>query len=61
MSKTSLIKDIEVALYHYCYDLGHILVKEVTMPNKAGIVGTLSVELNKIVVRVTKIFGYFMK
>nr|OTP46798.1 hypothetical protein A5881_003776 [Enterococcus termitis]OTP46807.1 hypothetical protein A5881_003785 [Enterococcus termitis] len=45
MSKTSLTKDIEVALYHYCYDLGHILVEEVTMPSKAGIVDTLSVEL----------------
>lgn len=44
MSKTKLTRDIETALYHYCYDLGQILVDEVTMGN-AGIVDTLSLEM----------------
>jgi len=44
MSKTKLTKDIETALYHYCYELGQILVDEVTMGN-AGIVDTLSLEM----------------
>ncbi|OTN84033.1 hypothetical protein A5819_003583 [Enterococcus sp. 7E2_DIV0204] len=45
MSKTSLTKNIEKALYDYCYDLGHIAVDEVTMPGNEGIVDTLSVEM----------------
>ncbi|MQS75384.1 hypothetical protein [Companilactobacillus halodurans] len=40
--KTKLTKDLEATLYQYCYEQGSYVVEEVSMPDKKGIVDTLS-------------------
>ncbi|WDT65211.1 hypothetical protein NV391_09605 [Companilactobacillus crustorum] len=40
--KTKLTKDLEKTLYQYCYEQGSYVVEEVSMPDKKGIVDTLS-------------------
>ena len=40
--KTKLTKDLESTLYQYCLEQGSYVVEEVSMPDKKGIVDTLS-------------------
>ncbi|AUI71912.1 hypothetical protein [Companilactobacillus alimentarius] len=40
--KTKLTKDLEKTLYQYCLEQGSYVVEEVVMPDKKGIVDTLS-------------------
>lgn len=40
--KTKLTKDLETTLYQYCYEESAYVVEEVSMPDKKGIVDTLS-------------------
>jgi len=40
--KTKLTKNLESTLYEYCYEQGAYVVEEVSMPDKKGIVDTLS-------------------
>ncbi|APX71607.1 hypothetical protein M5C72_00180 [Companilactobacillus allii] len=40
--KTKLTKNLESTLYQYCYEQGAYVVEEVSMPDKKGIVDTLS-------------------
>lgn len=40
--KTKLTKDLENTLYQYCYEQGSYVVEEVSIPDKKGIVDTLS-------------------
>jgi len=40
--KTKLTKELESTLYEYCYEQGSYVVEEVSMPDKKGIVDTLS-------------------
>lgn len=40
--KTKLTKELESTLYQYCYEQGSYVVEEVSMPDKKGIVDTLS-------------------
>lgn len=40
--KTKLTKNLESTLYQYCYEQGSYVVEEVSMPDKKGIVDTLS-------------------
>ena len=40
--KTKLTKDLEKSLYQYCLEQGSYVVEEVVMPDKKGIVDTLS-------------------
>lgn len=40
--KTKLTKNLESTLYQYCLEQGSYVVEEVSMPNKKGIVDTLS-------------------
>jgi len=42
LMKTKLTKDLENTLYQYCYEQGFYVVEEVSMPDKKGIVDTLS-------------------
>jgi len=40
--KTKLTKELESTLYQYCFEQGSYVVEEVSMPDKKGIVDTLS-------------------
>lgn len=40
--KTKLTKNLESTLYQYCYEQGAYVVEEVSLPDKKGIVDTLS-------------------
>ncbi|WP_025023285.1 hypothetical protein [Companilactobacillus nodensis] len=40
--KTKLTRNLESTLYQYCYEQGAYVVEEVSMPDKKGIVDTLS-------------------
>ncbi|WP_334330330.1 hypothetical protein [Companilactobacillus sp. HBUAS59699] len=40
--KTKLTRNLESTLYQYCYEQGSYVVEEVSMPDKKGIVDTLS-------------------
>lgn len=40
--KTKLTKNLEITLYQYCLEQGSYVVEEVSMPDKKGIVDTLS-------------------
>ncbi|AKP67601.1 hypothetical protein [Companilactobacillus ginsenosidimutans] len=43
--KTKLTKNLESTLYQYCYEQGAYVVEEVSMPDKKGIVDTLSYQM----------------